>query len=100
MNRDHYKISLHFLALPSVQAATERVKRRVQQGGHDVPVPIIERRFKRGLQNFFNLYRHQVDEWVLYDAISQTPPVIAYQAGKMVTILSNEKWMTLTETLI
>lgn len=29
MNRDHYKISLHFLALPSVQAATERVKRRV-----------------------------------------------------------------------
>jgi predicted ABC-type ATPase len=100
MNRDHYKISLHFLALPSVQAATERVKRRVQQGGHDVPVPIIERRFKRGLHHFFNLYRHQVDEWVLYDALSQTPQVIAYQEGKTVTILSNDKWMTLTETII
>lgn len=100
VNRDHYQVSLHFLALPSVAAAIDRVKRRVQQGGHDIPVAIIERRFKRGLHNFFNLYRHQVDEWVLYDALSQTQQVIAYQEGKTVTILLNDNWMTLTETII
>lgn len=100
VNSDSYQVSLHFLALPSVAAATDRVKRRVQQGGHDIPVAIIERRFKRGLHNFFNLYGHQVDEWVLYDALSQTPQVIAYQEEKTVTILLNDKWKTLMETII
>ena len=70
------------------------MKHRVQQGGHDVPFPVIERRFKRGLQNFFQRYRHQVDEWVLYDALSQTQAVIAYRVGNTMTILLNEKWMT------
>ena len=69
-DRQQYRVLLHFLALPSVTAAQNRVKLRVEQGGHDIPDSVIERRFKRGLKNFFSIYRHQVDEWVMYAALT------------------------------
>jgi predicted ABC-type ATPase len=97
LNPDDYQVSLHFLALPSVEVAKQRVKFRVQQGGHDIPLEVIERRFKRGLHNFFNFYKNQVDEWVLYDAISQHQQVIAYKKAKSTTILLNDKWTELEE---
>ncbi|MEI6706358.1 MAG: hypothetical protein WCK96_04380 [Methylococcales bacterium] len=88
---------MHFLALPSVEVAKQRVKFRVQQGGHDIPSDVIERRFKRGLHNFFNIYKNQVDEWVLYNAISQQQQIIAYQEKKLTTILLPDKWTELEE---
>jgi predicted ABC-type ATPase len=97
LNRDDYQVSLHFLALPSVEVAKQRVKFRVQQGGHDIPLDVIERRFKRGLHNFFTFYKNQVDEWVLYDAISQHQQIIAYQKANSTTILLNDKWTELKE---
>ena len=95
LNREDYQASLHFLALPSANVAKQRVKFRVEQGGHDIPLDVIERRFKRGLYNFFNSYRFQVDEWVLYDALSRQHQVIAYQEAASTTILSIEKWTAL-----
>jgi len=86
-HRDNYHVSLHFLALPSAQVAKQRVAHRVSQGGHDIPDDVIERRFKRGLANFFSHYQYQVDEWVLYDAI-KNHNVIAYkQADEAINIL-------------
>ena len=76
--RDNYHVSLHFLALPSAKLAKQRVAHRVSQGGHDIPDEVIERRFKRGLDNFFSYYQYEVDEWVLYDALHDCD-VIAYQ---------------------
>lgn len=76
--RDNYNASLHFLALPSAQLAKQRVAHRVSQGGHDIPNEVIERRFNRGLDNFFTHYQYEVDEWVLYDALDNSN-VIAYR---------------------
>lgn len=76
--RDDYNVSLHFLALPSAMLAKQRVAHRVSQGGHDIPEQVIERRFKRGLRNFFSYYQYEVDEWVLYDALNNRN-VIAYR---------------------
>jgi len=61
------RIALHFLALPSVEVAINRVMVRVKQGGHDIPNEVIQRRFYRGLRNFFLKYQSMVDEWVLYN---------------------------------
>jgi len=55
--------------------AIERVRRRVAQGGHNIPENDIRRRFDRGLENFRETYRRIVDTWQLYDA-SQWPPII------------------------
>lgn len=44
-----------------------RVKIRVEEGGHNVPSPVIDRRYKRRLSNFFHLYREVVDNWMFID---------------------------------
>ena len=81
-----YRIALIFLALASPALAKARVARRVELGGHHVPEEIIERRFQRGLHNFFEHYWHQVDEWRFYDN-SDGSELLAYYNGN-VAILS------------
>ena len=58
-----YDVSLHFLALPSADAAVARVARRVAAGGHDVPEADIRRRFARGLDLFEGRYKLLVNHW-------------------------------------
>lgn len=50
---------------------------RVQQGGHDVPAEIVERRFWRGLRNFFGLYRPIADTWVVCDNSGEELVIVA-----------------------
>jgi predicted ABC-type ATPase len=74
--RDGYRVSLHFLKLPSTEAAMERVAARVRQGGHHVPEDVIRRRFISGWQNFESLYRGVVNDWYVWDASGTVPLAI------------------------
>lgn len=71
-----YVVKLFFLSLPSVELAITRVKLRVEQGGHDVPVPVIQRRFVAGLKNFHETYKYLADEWALYDNSGERPRLL------------------------
>ena len=62
-----YAVDLVFLWLPGPEMAVARVAERVRLGGHDVPEPVIRRRYRRGLENFFRLYRPGADRWWLLD---------------------------------
>jgi len=62
-----YLVSLYFLSLQSDDMAILRVAERVRQGGHDIPVDTIRRRFYSGLRNFKQHYQHAVNEWTHYD---------------------------------
>ena len=77
MKNDGYRILLFFLWLPSADLAVARVKNRVRQGGHNVPEPVIRRRFESGIRNLFRLYRPRLDAWWLYDASRLPPKVVA-----------------------
>ena len=57
-----YQVALFFLQLPSEDLAVARVADRVSQGGHDIPEPVIRRRFHAGVANFHALYKPLVDE--------------------------------------
>jgi predicted ABC-type ATPase len=74
LRSDGYRSQLIFLSLPSADLAVARVADRVRQGGHDVPEPIIRRRFSSGLRNLFSLYMHVVDGWQVYDNSEMTGP--------------------------
>lgn len=74
-----YRIRLFFLSLPDVETAIARVRERVREGGHDVPEPVIRRRFAAGLQNFRAVYQSLVDEWALYDNSGEIPRLIEEQ---------------------
>ena len=70
-----YKVDLHFLSLPTVELAQERVRQRVKQGGHHIPADVIERRFQRGLANL-DRYKQIADDWKVWDTSSGTPELI------------------------
>jgi predicted ABC-type ATPase len=76
-----YRVQLIFLKLRSIRLALARVKARVAQGGHHVPVAVVRRRFKRGWENFEQVYRALVDHWLLYDN-SGGAPILVGQGGK------------------
>jgi predicted ABC-type ATPase len=65
--RKGFRITIVFLWLPSVQAALARVRRRVRQGGHDVPTAAVKRRYKTGWQNFRGHYLTLADNALIYD---------------------------------
>ena len=71
-----YAVKLFFLQLVSPELAIARVRQRVREGGHNIPEPVIRRRFTAGLRNFSNLYKPIVDEWALYDNSGREPKLI------------------------
>ena len=74
--RASYFVDLIFLSLPSQDFALARIRNRVAQGGHNVPDPVVRRRFDAGLKNFHALYRPLVDSWILYDNADVTPVLL------------------------
>jgi len=71
-----YRVNLVFLSLPKIEIALARIRARVAQGGHDVPEPVVRRRFERGFRNFEQVYRRLVDSWALYDSSGLDPVLI------------------------
>ena len=76
-----YTVKLIFLALKSPEDAIARVALRVRQGGHNVPVEIIRRRFATGLINFEEKYRYPVDYWQRFDNSGAVPRLVE-EGGK------------------
>ncbi|BBK40872.1 hypothetical protein STVA_08920 [Allostella vacuolata] len=73
-----YRVSLFFLTLPNAETAMARVAARVRQGGHDIPEPVIRRRFAMGWDNFEKRYRQAVDDWALYDNAGAEPVMLEW----------------------
>ena len=73
---DGYRVKLFFLRLPTPEAAIARVAQRVSEGGHDVPEPVIRRRFHAGWRNFERIYRELVDAWAVYDNSGDVPILV------------------------
>ena len=71
-----YEVILYYLSLPDEEMAVERVQLRVAQGGHDVPVDVIKRRYHRGWKNFLDHYKDIVDTWVIFDNSGNSPVTV------------------------
>ena len=61
-----YTVKLIFLWLNSAEVAKERVKKRVSEGGHNIPETVIERRYLKGIKNLPG-FMAMVDEWLVFD---------------------------------
>ena len=71
-------MTLLFLALPSAEAALQRVRERVAQGGHSIPEAVVRRRFSAGKLNFEAVYKPLVDAWALYDNSNGEPVLLSW----------------------
>ena len=72
-----YSLYLYFLWIPSPELAVARIKDRVAQGGHNIPVEDVRRRFGRGIRNFLDVYESLFDSWLLFDNSGPVPVLIA-----------------------
>jgi len=63
---NNFKIVLIYLFLETDTENILRVQNRVLNGGHDVPVEDIKRRYVRSRELFINLYKDMVDKWILF----------------------------------
>ena len=64
--KQNYQITIIFLFAESPEILIERIAERVKKGGHFVPDGDVRRRFGRGKQNFWSVYKNLADEWFLY----------------------------------
>ena len=88
-----YSVTLLYFWLNSPELAIERVKARVEAGGHNIPVDTIIRRYNVGIDYFFHHYAPISDRWILADN-SQAPfRVIAEGSkGDIVNIKDHETY--------
>lgn len=71
-----YEVVLYFLYTSSIEVNIKRVERRVSEGGHDIPVAIIEHRYKIGL-SYLKGNLHTFRKSYLIDTSEDTATVMA-----------------------
>jgi len=84
-----YIVSIVFVFLETAEVCIARVHERVLKGGHSVPDEDVIRRFLRSKRNFWRLYRHQADHWVLLSNSTETPQMVAIGEGSSVAIVDD-----------
>ena len=84
-----FRVQLLFFWLPTPEAAIERVRQRVLEGGHSIPTATIIRRYRAGISNLFRLYMPIVDAWMLVDNQSSPRLLIADGALGSDTVIHN-----------
>ena len=76
-----YTVRLLFFWLNSPDLALQRIAERVANGGHNIPEPIVRRRYVTGISNLFSLFMSEVDSWEIYDN-SKYPAIQIARGGK------------------
>ncbi len=66
LKKNRYEIILIYIFVESQEEGLNRIKIRVQKGGHPIPEEDIRRRFHRSKKNFWNIYRKEVNRWRMF----------------------------------
>ena len=94
-----YRIQLFFLWIPTVEMALARIADRVQRGGHEIPEPVVRRRFHKGISHLLGLYRPLVDTWALFDNSGPTPRLIAREEVGELRVLDQDLFASIREAV-
>ncbi|MFH1004283.1 MAG: zeta toxin family protein [Bacteroidota bacterium] len=80
-----YNVALIYFWLNTPDLAIERIKNRVSQGGHNIGEDVIRRRYKKGLENLFDIFIPICDYWLVIDN-SQTPFIFVAEGEELISI--------------
>ena len=88
-----YEVTLLFFWLDSPNMAKKRVAQRVAEGGHNIPLETIERRYYNGIANLFTIYIDMVDICYIFDNSEGRKELIAQkERHKDIVIYNNDKF--------
>jgi predicted ABC-type ATPase len=85
-----YTVRLLFFWLNSPELALQRISERVAKGGHNIPEPIVRRRYVAGIKNLFCLFMNEIDYWDIYDNSGYPRKQIACGGKDAETIIYEE----------
>lgn len=92
-----YAVMLIFFYLKSEDLAVKRVETRVKEGGHDIAVKVIRRRYENGLKNFFNIFKDLVNEWMFIENSGEPYTLIAQKSQGQEKIYNKGMWNRLKQ---
>lgn len=96
LHEEHWRVELIYLALPNVEMSKLRVAERVAHGGHDIPLPDIERRFPRSLRNLLDEFSLAADRTQCFMNDTELPQLIFEQQGEHRVVISPQLFEQLT----
>lgn len=85
-----YFVTLIYFWLNSPELAVERVKTRVNSGGHDIPQAVIYRRYRAGIDNLSNLYLPISDYWMIFNNSEPPTRIVAEGFSNNLTEIYNQ----------
>ena len=89
-----YFIELHYVGVDSVEIAKERVKHRVQQGGHGIPESDIEKRYEETFTRLNSILK-ECNLIAFYDNTESFRRFAICKNGELVRISCNvPKWFS------
>ena len=83
--------------MPGVAFSSERVKTRVEQGGHNIPQEAISRRYLKSIKNFIDIYSGLADKIFCFDSSLEIPELIFTKDEKGLNISDQEKYKMIVE---
>ncbi|MHB8654336.1 MAG: zeta toxin family protein [Terriglobia bacterium] len=92
-----YAVHIFFLWVPQAELSLSRIRDRVLEGGHNVPELVVRRRHKRSIRNFLQIYRSQVDYWMLFDNSGGAPAMVALEKQGKLRIIDRELYNDLIQ---
>lgn len=90
-----YETTLIYSCLDSIELAKERVQSRVEEGGHNIPPDVIERRYERSLKNLVDMYLPICDAWIIIDNSQSELRLVAQGHGLDYSVVIEEIWLWL-----
>ncbi|CAC9537013.1 hypothetical protein [uncultured Gammaproteobacteria bacterium] len=67
LKQDNWQINMIYLYLPSVDLSIDRVAERVKNGGHNIKLEDIKRRYDRSINYLINDYSALIDDIICLD---------------------------------
>ena len=86
-----YVVNLIYFWLKSPELAKQRVRLRVEEGGHNVLPVVVERRYKKGLINFFEYFMPICDNVMLFDNSDNAPKLVMAKVKEKNAEIYNEE---------
>ncbi|MCD4831037.1 MAG: zeta toxin family protein [Anaerohalosphaeraceae bacterium] len=90
LRKDGWQIVLFFLWIPNADFSKDRVRQRVEEGGHDIPDDAIYCRYPRIMYNLVNIYLSLCDKVSCYDNSNPEPIPVFEQVSENQNIIDIE----------
>lgn len=83
-----YYVELHYVGVDNIDIALERIKHRVETGGHGIPEEVVKRRFKESLDALISTIPI-CDQAILYDNTVAFNRFAVYENGNIIKLSSD-----------